>query len=257
MNGAWTTLQRRSARTGRLARKAKTTIDVTADPLVVMPSAKQAAGLYAAAVADEARRQINAITETVSPATVERRARYARDKSSKSYGRRYANTTKRGAEGFTSDLLRYDTARGGPGGRGVGHMPPVVSNRWGKDSGRLTHLSVRVRENSRGEAVATINVPANRLDPLLWGDQGEGLAWEAFRAKLQQLVPVFAGNLTADAQTAARIRKVLESVADDAIATSAAEYQRLIRKRRQAIANLLAEVTGVGGLRAVGSFLGG
>lgn len=255
VNGAWTTLQKRSKK-GALSRKAKTHIDVTADPLIVMPDAKQAAGLYAAAVADEARRQLAAITMAVSPATLERRRRYQRDRSSASYARRYANTTKRGPSGFTASGTGYDTARGGAGGRGVGHLPPTVSPRWGTDSGRLSHLSVRIRQRSTGEAVATINVPANRLDPLLWGEVGEGLSWEQFRAELQRLAPVFAGDLSSDSRTRARIKAVLEDVAKDAIATSEAQYRRLIAKRRQLIAGILADVTGLSGLRAVGQLLG-
>lgn len=256
VNGAWQTLQRRSKKTGRLAGKAKTTINVKADPLLIDPNARNAVALYAAVCSDEVGRQINAINRRVAPETLERRQRYRRDGKSRSYARRYANTSIRGKSGFTADFTRFDTARGGRGGRGVGHLPPVVSDRWGKDSGRLTHVSVRVRERSDGTAAATINVPANRLDPLLFGDHA-GMTFSQFRDILRQEAPILAGNLTADPQTAAKIRDVLVRVAESAVATSEREMQRLIRARRQAIADLLSTATGVnlgGAGRALGLF---
>lgn len=218
LNGAWITEQKRSKKTGKLAKKAKTRVEITADPLIVDPDAQGAAVLYASAVAEVVSDQLLKINKTVTPETIERRNRHARNPNTKSYRVRYR------------------------GGR-TGETAPETGNpKYGIDSGRLRGgISVRVRRRSTGVAVATLNVPANRLEPISFGLQH----WERFRNDLRRLVPALEGNFDIDPRGAAKINKVLASIADNVVITKDAAYRRLVLKRRRMLIQLLQQATGV------------
>jgi len=249
VHGAWQTLQKRSKKTGKLAKKAKTKIDVKADPLLVHPDAKAAATVYGYAVKDEMIRQLNN-AGTVSATTIQRRRAYANNPDSPSYRIRYMGVKgrRKSSPGGVSASGRQVSSS-----RRVGHMPPTVSNRWGVDSGRLTRLTVTIRQNSSGEAVATVNVPSNRLDPLLF--DRDYSKFEAFRAELIQRCPAWGGDLARDPVTAAKVNKALAEVAESMVAVSDAEYKRKLRQRRRLIAQILSDATGLN-IAGAGSALG-
>jgi hypothetical protein len=217
INGAWVTEQKRSKK-GRLGKKGKTRIEITADPMIVDPDAQGAAVLYASAVAEVVRDQLLKVRETAAPETLERRRRHDRNRNTKSYRVRYR------------------------GGRTGETAPDPNSVKWGIDSGRLRGgVTVRVRRRSTGLATATLNVPANRLEPISFG-----LAhWERFRDDMRRLVPALEGKFDADPAGAAKIRKVLASIADSVVTTKDAAYRRLIIRRRKILFQLLQQATGV------------
>ena len=228
VNGPWRTVQKRG-KTG-LAKRAKTSIDIKADPLLVDPDAKASATIYAGAMQDIIQRQIQGITKRVSDETVKRRERASRDTNSRWYKRRYS------------------------GGR-TGLTPPdSSSSQWGTDSGRLGNSVVvgRPRESSRFGAVVTVNVAANRLEPISFGVA----QFAQFREDLRTLVPALDADLT-DARSVIEIREALAEIADLTLSNKEAEFRRKILRKRKLIFDILAAATGRAEFRLVGRLVGG
>jgi hypothetical protein len=229
INGPWRTLQKRS-KSGALAKRAKTSIDIKADPLLVDPDAKDSATIYAGAIRDIIQRQIRGISKRVSTATVERRERASRNTTSRSYKRRYA------------------------GGR-TGETPPDPnSTQWASDSDRLVNGIVvgRPRASSRFGAAVTVNVPANRLEPISFGVS----QFASFRDELRRLVPAMDADFTSDAQSVTEIRKALAEIADMTLSNKEADYRRKLAQRRKLVFDILVAATGSSTLRAIGRLVG-
>lgn len=230
VNGPWRTLQKRS-KSGALAGKAKTSIDIKADPLLVDPDARDAATIYAGAIRDIIQRQIRGISKRVTKSTVERRQRAARNSTSRSYKRRYA------------------------GGK-TGETPPdPTSTQWASDSDRLVNGIVvgRPRSSNRFGAVVTVNAPANRLEPISFGVS----QFASFRDELRRLVPAMDADFTSDAQSVTQIRKALADIADLTLSNREADYRRKLAQRRKLVFDILAAATGSSTLRAIGRLVGG
>jgi len=229
INGAWKTEQRRSKK-GVLAGKAKTRVDVDVDPLIVDFAEKASLTTMAGVVRDLIKAQMRGITKTVSLETQARRQRAERErtKGTKSYRRRYT------------------------GGK-TGETPPDPNSvKWGIDSGRFVNgVVATARFNSGGRATATVNVTANRLEPIQFGIAD----FARFRDELRHLVPALDGKLETTAQGRAMIRQALATIARDATASSAEAYRRKVRARNRLILDILRNATGVN-LSGVGRLAG-
>lgn len=196
-------------------RRSNFRVDYKVPFLVVNPDAKAANARYAEVIRDIIREDIQAITREVKPSTVARRERAARDRDSPWYNRRYR------------------------GGR-TGETPPApadgrVATRYALDSGRLVdtlHVGLRTRSNEV-EAVATLNVAANRLDPRYFGGAA---AFRLFVTTLRELAPALAGRFDASAQRT--LTRELSRLARDAVAESKAAQARKKRERLRAFARL-------------------
>jgi len=217
INGAWVAEQKRG-KTGRLARRAKVRVEIRADSLIVDAGAKEAVALQASAVREIIQDQMRKIPAFASPETIARRERAARNPGTRSYKRRYQ------------------------GGR-TGHTPPDShSAKWGIDSGRMINgIHVTLRTSSTGQPTATVNVPANRLEPISFGLQRFG----EFRDKLRQWVPALDGKLNATAEARAKMEAVVKEIARSVVVTSEAKYRALQRRRRALMIRLLGQTLGV------------
>lgn len=207
--------QKRTLKSGKV-RKKNFRIDLSFDPpdaLIAHTDARQLAREFGDMLSLMAAAQLSRSSKTVSPETVERRERAARPpgNTSRWYARRYS------------------------GGR-TGHTPPRPqgNNKWGMDSGRLIRtVQVRTRQRSTGEAVATVNVAANRLDPERFGSRA---AFIQFVKDLREEVPLLGGKLNATSPAEKRIiKQAMDQIREGLITNLEAKRRRLIRMRKQAI----------------------
>jgi hypothetical protein len=126
--------------------KAKISIEIESDPIMALMDVTEVEGAAAEAVAAELKRRVRAVTETVSDATKERRARYQRE---------WQAGKKRAVRRF----------RGSSRSKLPATPPKPGADRWLNDSGRLAD-GLKATFNPRaGEAGGwTVNVAENRLN---------------------------------------------------------------------------------------------
>lgn len=134
--------------------KAKAIVNFTvSNPLILNLDASAIVAEFANEVLEDFKRQLRDIPEQASPQTIARRERRVRQ----------WNTGER-----TPPLTRRFT-----GGK-TGETPPLVSPRLLFESGRLANgLTLRARTRSTGEAVLTMNVPANRFTTRDFGTEAQ------------------------------------------------------------------------------------
>jgi len=142
--------------------KARYTVEVKSEPLIHTFDPKALGGVVAAAIAEELRRQVKAISKTASAAT--QRAR--------------AVAAKAFAAGKPWATKAYS------GGR-IGPMAPNTSDRAWNDSGRFAAgIAAQAKDDEW-----KINIPANRLDETQLRDGAAGV--QRMWRDLVSLVPAF------------------------------------------------------------------
>jgi hypothetical protein len=151
-------LKRRESKTG----KVRYTIEVKSEPLIHDFDPKTLGGVVAAAIAEELRRQVKAITQRASDGTLKARAVAAKAFAA---GKPWATRAF--------------------GGGKMGPMAPNQSDRSFNDSGRLAAGIVAQAKDDKW----TVNIPSNRFDPTQFKDGELGVArvWR----QLVALVPAF------------------------------------------------------------------
>ncbi len=191
-------------------------VDFEVSPILVDIDGSRMLMPYAEAWKEAIVEELDGINELASDATIDRRKRYARDKSSKSYRKRYA------------------------GGR-IGETPPGAGRRLFSDSQRMrNNLAIRTRRRTSAERAPvsmTLNFPGNRFDPRTFdGDHAE-----AFE-RLKRLVPSLGGKLRGKA--AERVKEATQGILRDMVATNKRQLDQLRRKRNAALLNLARAFAG-------------
>ena len=170
-------------RTTGAGTKSRYTLTVTAEPIIHDFSEEKLGQGPAEAIRDAIIKQIKAIGEVANLATIKRRKQ----------------ATDALARGVSSAVKRYS------GGR-TGTKAPSGSVRLFNDSGRLAD-GIFVRQNTE-EKNWTINVPANRLDPSTFKNQGD---FVSMVNRLRSYVPVLA-NPFSDRDVAKAIENGMSEV---------------------------------------------
>lgn len=201
----YSSFQKRTKESASGATKAKVTVEIKSEPILVEFDEMKLGKGPAEAIAALLKRQVMAIGEFAAPST-----RLFRQRAGEAFaaGKRWA--TK-----------RYS------GGR-IGAMPPNQTPRLFNDSGRLAQ-SIFATENKTDKSW-TVNVAANRFDASAF----RGGTFEAMLRRLQELAPAFKGGaeVAGDESVRAAIR---ESVRDMIVVAN----DRLSAARAQAVSRVL------------------
>jgi len=205
-------------------RKAKNfRIDIVSDPLIIDTRAGEVNKTFTGLLQATLNEQFDAITKKVSVGTKAQREKMFRSSTAnKKYKKRYA------------------------GGR-IGELKPSpTSDIYMKDSGRLQRTVINLRNkpgaagisgaigNRHSRGVATINVPANRLDPVEFGDEAQ---FQEFVRTMRELLPILSGK--SSPATKAKIDKGMVALMEGMVENSEKRYNALIRRRNRVIRQLL------------------
>jgi len=208
-------LKRRESKTG----KVRYTIEVKSEPLIHDFDPKTLGGVVAAAIAEELRRQVKAITQRASDGTLKARAVAA----------------KAFAAGKPWATKKYS-------GRKMGPMAPNQSDRSFNDSGLLAAGIVAQAKDDKW----TINVPAARFDPTQFKDGELGVArvWR----QLVALVPAFQN--TALLFETEGVKKSIDQSMQMLITKARETRDQLTEARAKAVLGVVRQAFGL--LRLVG-----
>jgi len=206
------TLKRRESSTG----KVRYTVEVQAEPLIHDFDPKKLGGVVAAAIAEELRRQVKAIGQRASEATLKAR--------------------KAAAKAFSEG--KPWAQRAFSGGK-IGPMAPNQSDKAFNDSGRLAASIVAQAKDDKW----TINIASNRFDPtqLKDGELGVARVWR----KLVELVPAFQN--TALLFETDGVKEAVDQSLEAMIVKARATKDQLLETRAKQMLGLLRQ--GVGLLR--------
>lgn len=187
-------------RTSGSGTKSRYTIQISAEPIIHNFSALELGRAPAEAIQKVIVKQIQAVDEDASDATVRKRENSARALAGAKLTAK--GKVKAGSAGATV-VRRYS------GGR-TGLMPPVPgSTKLFNDSGRLSKITIMPNRAYSDDAVWEVNVPANRLDPTTFGDMGQ---FQAMVTRLQRLVPALGSNTLAMLETDEVDKALRESI---------------------------------------------
>lgn len=174
-------------------------VDFESDALLVNMDAKELNSVFSAGLLQILQKQISDVTETVSPATLQRRQRHRANPGTRSYHRRYA------------------------GGR-IGDLPPSTSVRKFNDSGRMArHPVVNVRRRTSGQSAAVVNWPANRFDPKTGGNIDNIIS------DAQRLIPLLRGDI----RQTREVGDLIRTLSEGSIAISEAQLREKQRQLRR------------------------
>ena len=195
-------------------------VEIESDRMYVSLDAREANKTFGAQLQAILAKQIESVKEDVSASTLRRRERdYNME--------RRGNATRRHRKRFA-------------GGR-IGAVPPNDPGsgaRWRKkfnQSGRMRFTTVRPRQRSSSVSTATINFPANRLDPRTT-DRVDGIIADAKR-----LIPMLGGK-TSDPQQRKDFEDLMQAHAEAATATSDAELQRKRAELRKIQVDIVKQI---------------
>lgn len=201
---------------GTKQRKARYAIDIKSEPLLFDLNEMNLGGRLAEVWAQRIKDNIRGISKRASEATMAFRYKAA--------------AAFKAGESWTAQ--RY------AGGR-IGPMAPNTTNKLFNDSGRLAH-GVFVRQNLT-DATYTVNLPANRFNPALFGN-----GYEAMVDKFVSLVPMLdPKQALGDPQIEAAIKTSVEQMVAKATDASEAAIQRSLAKLRAAKLRVLKQIGGI------------
>jgi hypothetical protein len=209
VNAAFTQRKTTSKKTGRIRLK-NFRIDIEADDLIVDLRARETNAEFTGLLQEILNTQWGRVTETVSPTTLARRESAARNPGSKANQRRYA------------------------GGK-IGALTPNQTPYKFRDSNRMRHTTIRLRPGgSKGQGAATINVPANRLDPTTFGNQAQ---FQQMLSDLRRLIPLIGGRI--EGETKKQLDQGMTALLEGIVSNNEKRYQQLLRRRNRVLRQLL------------------
>lgn len=197
-----------SKKTGKIRLK-NYRIDIIADDLIIDLRARETNADFTGLLQEILDKQWSRVTETVSPSTLARRESAQRNPGSRTNQKRYA------------------------GGK-IGALTPNQTPYKFRDSNRMRHTTIKLRTKSTGEAAATINVPANRLDPTTFGNQAQ---FQQMILDLRRLIPILGGRIEGEAQ--AQLDKGMTALLEGIVSNNEKRYQQLLRRRNRVLRQLL------------------
>lgn len=214
--GDITLTERRGTTAAGTRRKARYAIDIKSEPLLMDLNELDLGQVVAETWAQRIRDNISGIAVRASDATIAMRLKAA-------------NALVKG-EAWA--LKRY-------GGGRMGTFRPNMSDKLFNDSGRL-EAGVFVRQNLT-DASYTVNFPANRMNPSLFGK-----GYEAMVAKFVELVPMLdPKKALGDPQIEKAIKQGVADMIGKAEERSAAAIARKLTQLRAARVRVLKQVVGI------------
>ena len=206
--------------------RGKVVVNWKADPVHINLNEKAIAADLAHEAMMGIAEEIKAIPDRASPETVARRERALKQ--------------------WTSGKMTSALKKRYSGGR-IGPMPPRVTDALLNDSGRLIRgLTLNPRRSASGEAVITLNVPANRFKAETFGGGEQGLEQRVFSVLRKHVSWFQSANAIASNQrykdAIARARNLTVATTDAKALQNATEIARAIAKLARAAISIAGDI---------------